>query len=138
MNDIAAFLRARYEERRALALSASPGPWRSNEEHDEIEAVDGITVAEGFALSGRQLRATVDHIAANEPTAVVADLDAKLALLDEHHDVNDGDCGTCVNGRWGYPTHGGSSPQRYPCRTLRILAHPFAGHPDHEGERWDP
>lgn len=138
MSDIADFLRARYAERRELALSASPGPWRPNAEHDEILAVDGITVAEGFALSGRQLRATVDHIAANDPAGIIADLDAKLAILDEHQDVNEGHCGTCVNGHWGYPTHGGSSPQRYPCRTLRILAQPYVGHPDHEDERWAP
>ena len=83
MSEIADFLRARYAERRALAEAASPGPWRANAERDEVVAVDGITVAEGFALSGRQLRATVDHIAANDPADVIADLDAKLALIDE-------------------------------------------------------
>lgn len=89
MSEIADFLRARIAERRALAVAASPGPWHANEEHDEVVAVDGITVADGFALSGRQLRATVDHIAANDPEAVIADCDAKLALIDEL-DVPDG------------------------------------------------
>lgn len=83
MSEIADFLRARIAERRALAVAASPGPWHANEEHDEVVAVDGITVADGFALSGRQLRATVDHIAANDPEDVIAGCDAKLALIDE-------------------------------------------------------
>jgi len=83
MSEIADFLRARIAERRALAEAASPGPWHANEEHDEVVAADGITVADGFALSGRQLRATVDHIAANDPADVIADCDAKLALVDE-------------------------------------------------------
>ncbi|MFC8361126.1 hypothetical protein ACFUIY_14785 [Streptomyces griseorubiginosus] len=56
------------------------------------------------------------------PEQVLAEIEARRALLDEHQDVNDGDCGTCVDGSWGYPTHGGSSPQRHPCRTLRLLA----------------
>jgi len=81
MSEIADFLRARYAERRALALAASPGPWHANEEHDEVVAADGITVADGFALSGRQLRATVQHIAANDPIDVIADCDAKLAII---------------------------------------------------------
>lgn len=83
VSEIAEFLRARIAERRALAEAASPGPWRANEEADEVVAVDGITVADGFALSGRQLRATVQHIAANDPTDVINDLDAKLALIDD-------------------------------------------------------
>ncbi|WP_406227353.1 DUF6221 family protein [Streptomyces anthocyanicus] len=138
MSEIADFLRARYAEQRALALAASPGPWQPNDEHDEVIAVDGITVAEGFALSGQQLRATVDHIAAHDPAAVLADLDAKLAIVDWHgareatgfdadgweHTGNA--CQTCLAG------------DDWPCRTLRLLARPFAKHPDHKGEEWAP
>lgn len=133
MSEIADFLRARYAERRALAIAASPGPWHANAEQDEVVAEDGITVTEGFALSGRQLRATVDHIAANDPTAVIADLDAKLALLGEHaqaslpNGVDLDECRVC-----------GGMNEAWPCPTLRILAQPFAGHPDHEGEEWAP
>ncbi|WP_406122958.1 DUF6221 family protein [Streptomyces canus] len=136
MSEIADFLRARYAERRALAEAASPGPWRANAENDEVVADDGITVAEGFALSGRQLRATVDHIVANDPTDVIADLDAKLAIVDLHAPVELAGlgelmdaCAVCeVTGK--YP--------EFPCQTLRILAQPFAGHPGHKGEDWTP
>jgi hypothetical protein len=57
----------RLDEREARALKASPGPWRPNSEHTEVLAVDDIPVADGFALSGNQLRATVDHISSCEP-----------------------------------------------------------------------
>ena len=140
MNAIADFLRARYAEQRALALAASPGPWQANGEHDEVLAVDGITVAEGFALSGRQLRATVDHIAAHDPAAALADLDAKLAIVDEHpaapgwdgREIDGQVCRTCSE----TSQDGVLTGDPYPCRTLRLLARPFVGHPDHASAEW--
>ncbi|MET7475076.1 DUF6221 family protein [Streptomyces sp. NPDC005648] len=71
------------------------------------------------------------------PAQVLAEIEARQALLDEHQDTNDGDCGTCVGGDWGYPTHGTSSPQSHPCRTLRLLAQPYADRPGYE-ESWKP
>lgn len=196
MSEIADFLKARILERRALAEAASPGPWHANEEGDEVVAVDGITVADGFALSGRQLRATVQHIAANDPDDVIADCDAKLALVDEIEAplVDDlepatdaelhaleshpaweyrttmgprkqwGDIDVPPRNREGEPEPGWErnvdagrdgwerfdyteesywrrprpdGPRKvYVERSLRILAQPFAGHPDHKGEEW--
>jgi hypothetical protein len=77
------------------------------------------------------------HIAAWDPARVLREIEAKRQLLDEHQDVNDGSCGTCVDGQWGYPTHGGSSPQLFPCRTLRLLALPYADRPGYR-EEWRP
>lgn len=153
MSEIADFLRARIAERRALAEAASPGPWHANEEHDEVLAADGITVADGFALSGRQLRATVDHIAANDPADVIADCDAKLALIDallaERHEVvgdpwytcaaatEEHDGGETCNEDWlGRPCNCGRDARVN--RRLAILAQPFIAHPDHKGEEWKP
>lgn len=153
MSAIADFLRARLLERRALAEAASPGPWHANAEHDEVVAADGITVADGFALSSRQLRATVDHIAANDPEDVIADCDAKLALLDdllaERHEVvedpwytcsaatEEHDGGRCCDdNRRGNPCDCGRDARI--TRRLAILAQPFAGHPEHKGEEWTP
>lgn len=130
MSEIADFLRARYAERRAIALAASPGPWHPNEEHDEVVAEDGITVADGFALSSRQVRATIDHIAAYDPLDTLADLDAKLAIV------------RLANETLGY-AKGDSEVDHYGAldlaeRTLCLLAQPFTGHPDHKGEEWAP
>lgn len=68
---------------------------------------------------------------------VLREIEAKRQLIDEHQDVNDGSCSTCVDGEWGYPTHGGSSPQRFPCKTLRLLALPYADRPGYM-EEWRP
>lgn len=133
MSEVADFLRARIAERRALAEVASPGPWHASEEHDEVVAVDGITVADGFALSGRQLRATVDHIVANDPADVIADCEAKLRMMEDADDF----CQEYDNDL----TDDNSAAQRayYWRLTLhRNLAAAFTGHPDHKGEEWAP
>jgi hypothetical protein len=64
-------LSAGLDRAQQLALAASPGPWHPNAEHDEVVAVDDITVCDGFALSGNQLRATVDHIVEVDPAWVL-------------------------------------------------------------------
>ncbi|MFM9635994.1 DUF6221 family protein [Streptomyces turgidiscabies] len=120
---IVEFLRARYGEEQAEVEKSADvddyplDPWAIQRE--ETGAYDSYAY----------LRIT--------KARALAEVEAKRQILDEHPDVNGGDCGTCVNGRWGYPTHGGSSPQRHPCRTLRLLAVPFAAHPDYD-ERWRP
>ena len=87
-HDLIRFLRARYDEETALALAASPGPWHTNDEADEVLAADGITVADGFALSGRQLRATTQHIARYDPVRVLAEVAAKRVVLDAWDDMD--------------------------------------------------
>ena len=128
MSEIADFLRARIAERRVLAEAASPGPWHANDEADEVVADDGITVADGFALSGRQLRATVQHIAANDPVDVIADCDAKLWIVNAAEKLPELTAAfdQFDNNRDAW------------ARTLRLLAQQFVGHPDHKGEEWAP
>lgn len=79
--DLVDFVRARLDEDEEMASAASPGPWATNAEHDEVTAVDGETVADGFALSNRQLRATVDHIARHDPSRVLSDVDSARRTL---------------------------------------------------------
>ncbi|MGW4051507.1 DUF6221 family protein [Streptomyces sp. NPDC004779] len=157
MDDLIAFLRARLNEDAELALAASPGPWHPNEEHDEVHAVDDIVVAEGFALSGRQLRATVDHIARHDPARVLAEVYAKRMLLDAANASCHMECaaehsfsGSCslrrmgpvweADGqRWLQDDTGArfNAPPVTSEWALRILALPFAGHSDYRRE-WRP
>ncbi|MCX5601590.1 DUF6221 family protein [Streptomyces phaeochromogenes] len=74
MDDLVQWLGQQLDEDERIAEAASPGPWRPNEESDEVLAVDGITVADGFALSGRQLRATTEHIARHDPARVLREV----------------------------------------------------------------
>lgn len=123
MNDLVEFLNARYHEELAEA-----GKLPEADDH----AVDQWVIK--FEETGDWDSYSYLRIS---KARVLAEVEAKRKLLDEHQDVNDGSCGTCVDGRWGYPTHGGSSPQQWPCTTVRILALPYAEHPDHR-EEWRP
>jgi hypothetical protein len=135
-DELVDFLRARLDDDEKLARAASPGPWHVDEDSDEILAVDGIVVAEGFALSGRQLRATIQHIARHDPARVLAEVDTRRRILGLHAprgrddgcvicDAGNGSCG-CMGGDW-----------EYPCDTVKLLALTFADHPDYRDE-WRP
>ncbi|MFE7513814.1 DUF6221 family protein [Streptomyces sp. NPDC057540] len=129
MDDLIAFLRARLNEDADLALAASPGPWHPGEEHDEVLAVDDIVVAEGFALSGRQLRATVDHIARHDPARVLAEVDAKGRLVDLTSGML-----SAAEGDSEVDHYGGLDAAE---AVLRATALPFAEHPDYQ-DAWRP
>lgn len=75
--------RAQLDEDERRALAAPPGPWRANAEHDEVLAADDIPVADGFALSGPQLRAAVDHIVAHDPDWALREIETKRRIVDE-------------------------------------------------------
>jgi len=126
MGDIVEFLRQRLTTDEADALAASPGPWTMGGE-GEVLAVDGITVAEGFALSGRQLRATVDHIARHDPARVLRDVAAMRAILDEIVPLMDG-MDDQIDSEFRISS---DPPTPYASeRLLRILAAIWADHPD--------
>jgi hypothetical protein len=142
VDELVQFLRERLDDDAALAEAASPGPWHPSEECDEVLAVDGVTVADGFALSGRQLRATTEHIARQDPARVLAEVEAKRQLVELHG--------------WATLRAGGGAqyydtvtvcrsceqnhqfPElSWPCLTLRVLALPYADHPAYRAE-WRP
>lgn len=123
-----AYLRNAHARAEELARAATSGPWKAGEHTDygfRVGAADGsawVAWAGAYGDEPESSRPDSEFIAANDPTAMLARVATERQILDEHTNVNDGDCGTCVDGRWGYPTHGGSSPQRWPCRTVRLLA----------------
>lgn len=192
MSQIADFLRARYQEQRQLAIAAKndgEGKW---DFHPLPPPAIGDDPDVYRAAVNRAL-----HIQAQQPDAVIADLDAKLALADEldyeppaTEDESDADLhARRAHPAWEYATTEGPRKQwddadvppaneagepdstwernvdagrdgwerwdyteesywrrlrpdgprpPYIPRGLRILAQPFAGHPDHKGEEWAP
>lgn len=124
--DLAAWLTAIWDEEQATAEHASPGPWRLNDEHSEVLAVDDIEVCTAFALSNNQLRWTARHIALQDPSAVLARIAADRKLLELHTGDNDEPCQSYA-GNWTYE----------PCDTAKALASRYADRPGCRAE-WLP
>jgi hypothetical protein len=130
VSEIADFLRARYEEakqREESKLRRIPSEF------------DGHSVEITCTIGGEQILLVDGHPypmetyrkVATEPAPdpdVIADLDAKLALVDE---------ADRVEASAGKPDYDGGLADAL-AWTLRILAQPFAGHPEHKGEEWAP
>lgn len=150
--DIAAFLRARLDEREAVALAATPGPWESEGDDptdDEVYTVhdgehgDLVGNVVAFARGGDRQQPNTVHIADNDPAFVLADVAAKRRLIAGHGPgrvVDESD------GRWASDPDSWDPPwtkctghewASYPCELLRLLALPYAGHPDCQ-EGWKP
>jgi hypothetical protein len=134
MSDIADFLRARYAERRSIAEAAAalqddpengwvivdPGGYAAAEKRRWIAPHIGVLYEVESA----------EHAVANNPAVVLADLDAKLAIVDLMERTID-----AAEGDTEVDHYGGLSAAE---ETLCRLAQPFAGHPDHKGEEWAP
>jgi Family of unknown function (DUF6221) len=133
---IVEFLTARYDEIEAAARAATPGPWGTNPQFDE----GFVTDSDGSYLvysEGTVDIPTAAHIALHDPAYVLADIAAKRKILEEHvpfrgeYDKITG-CETC-----SYRDDWEELQVEMPCPTMRLLALPFADHPDYQGE-WAP
>jgi hypothetical protein len=80
--------------------------------------------------------AAAGHIALNDPAYVLADVGAKRAIVDLHREANydvqgERTCVRCVSpDEWTVTPL--SPEERWPCLTLRLLALPYADHPDYD------
>ncbi|MFD7965450.1 DUF6221 family protein [Streptomyces zaomyceticus] len=161
MDDLITFLRARLDEdeQTARAAGARPGPvWRHDSDSGWVRAAregDGIA-------TGRQDRLPPEHgrhIARHDPARVLAEVYARRRLLG----ASAADCpaacaaegahsfrGSCAlrwmgpvdeadGGRWLHDDTGARFPAPPVTQewTLRVLALPYAGHPDYRTE-WRP
>jgi hypothetical protein len=142
MTDLADFLRARWAEAAA--------PRVVDDWHEPFCLSASNDNGSCFYCGAKADPSNVREIP--QPPNVLADLDAKLALLDdllaERHDVVE-DCWytcaaateeqdggeTCNEARQGGPCDCGRDSRVN--RRLRILARPFTGHPDYR-EEWRP
>lgn len=164
MSDLTDFLLARIAEDEAVARAATPGPWEwDNDEFSDAE--DGAcehrtewtdhgpdlvnpqltdTAPDyGFVISAigydashvNVRRSDALHIARWNPAGVLAECEAKRRIVEAHPDGHEpGEaipfCATCEpEGPWNLANH------RYPCTTQRLLALPYADHPDYR-EEW--
>jgi hypothetical protein len=126
VDDLLVWLRQQLDEDEQVALAASPGPWSPNAESYEVVAVDGITVADGIALSGPQLRATVEHIALHDPARVLREVEAKRRIVNSF-----------AAGIEAQPLERGTERYALTRFVLRLLALPYSDRPGFR-EEWKP
>ena len=133
MDDLIAFLRARWAEEAARAQAAPPGPW-TVDVSGSIVAANGAKVvySVGGALGGHVSRwpeqPAADFITSNGPDQALAQLAARQRLLDLYAAVAANDINE-VEYAHGYANALGQA--------VRLLALPYVGHPDYRQE-WRP
>ncbi|WP_333742672.1 DUF6221 family protein [Streptomyces ardesiacus] len=140
MDDLVQWLRAQLDDDERTARAATEGPWSVDDDSyaEAIYAADRrTTVVAGGRWGGEAsvFESTEDalHIARHDPARVLREIDAKRRLIALHRELEDPQemqdyCATCeVTGK--YP--------EYPCKTLRLLALPYADRPGYRDE-WRP
>lgn len=159
MDDLVAFLRARLdedEEVARLADAVDPAPWHEDvgegtytNQRDGIDGVGLVRAADNVGLWDREQSGTLSmaavtaiHIARHDPGAALREIEAKRRLVGNHVADDKGHCRTCAH--WKSDWIDGFKVERLsyegvrsPCLTLRLMALPYAGHPEYRQE-WTP
>jgi hypothetical protein len=109
---ITEFLTARLDEDEAVARAALHVPGSDEFNWSDVDYNSVVADAHGLRW---------------KPERVLADVAAKRAIVEEHTcqcpDPGCGDCGACSGDHHADPTPA-------PCTTVRLLAQPYADHPD--------
>lgn len=93
MTEMIAWLHAQILADKAAADAATPGPWHAEihrHRHTKVPVlfeVHPVAELEGNGDGGVQTAADAEHIARHDPADVIADCDAKLAILAEYERI---------------------------------------------------
>jgi hypothetical protein len=148
MDELVQFLRARLDEDEQVARTASHvlrngahwslDDWHGREQPHSLiaQGTADQPVALGHFTADPVPTEQAVHIARHDPARVLRDIEAKRRLVEFHHakliEVVNADREE-RSGYWCAECDG----EAFPCRTLRLLALPFADHPDYRAE-WRP
>lgn len=136
MTELADFLRARLLERRAVAEAASNlqddpehgwGISDSGGEYAPTEKRRWITPHIGVLYEPE----SADHVVANNPAVILADIDAKVAIVDAYVSAEK------ILDAWACPDDRDIGRSDGIEEAIRYLALPFAEHPGYK-EDWRP
>lgn len=147
MTDLVTFLRARLDIDEQVAREALAGEWRnaSTSSHYEdaagpSEAVftalpdAGLTVvARTGARGDRAAMVNAEHIARHDPARVLAEVDAKRRIIARYTSAVE----DSAEDEDGYYDENRFEDARQLVPVLRLLALPYADHPDYRPE-WAP
>lgn len=120
MTTLDEFVTARLDEDKAIAKRACDGPWRARLYNGDMQVVDFED----------DLVATTpyddnEHIARFDPVRVLAEVEAKRRIVELTDEINGLDW--TVQQEFGWPEEGYVDAGD---RVLRLLALPYADHPD--------
>lgn len=141
MTDLIEFLRARLdddERAAASAASVSDGTLdgrvgaRWNVIEIDWEGIHVYSRPSGLDKEGGTAPITA-HMQRYDPARVMAEVEAKRAILELHRPLDDMWCSACCDNVAPYELNA----TEYPCPTLRLLALPYADHRDYRQE-WKP
>lgn len=147
-DDLVEFLRARLDEQEARlhALPAGPWEWRRFDDvtdlgwRDCLMGQDGISLLASAEGEGDQSwikrhKAFDPYLQDIQPARILADIEAKRAMLALHDDLDSGGHECPARDSLGEFFTAYVTPSE--CPTLRLLALPYADHPDYR-EEWRP
>jgi hypothetical protein len=148
MDDLIAFLNARLDEREAVALAATPGPWFTPPEPGDI--AEWSIYGEGWMIASTHHYTSSDmqndaaklrkpatvvehangnaaHIANNDPQFVLDDIAARRQIVSKAEQARARQGMSAEDEDYWWDMH----------EVIAILALPFASHPDYR-EEWRP
>lgn len=146
MDDIVVFLRARYDDRERAARFVL-SDYAQHEASWTVPSTGVVVIGEGGIADETILTGDgplAEFIAANDPKSVLFDVAAKRQILKLHRPYSVTTANDGLN--WRYTRCAGCEPidrelgpneSYWPCPNLRLLALPFAGHPQYR-EEWRP
>ena len=129
---LVAFLRARLDKDEAVARRVKSS-WRQVGETGVIVASDGGRAEE---CANGNWTGIAEHIVRHDPPRVLAEVESKRRII-ELHALEYRERPERVLGEADDPFCAECSGEGFPCETLRLLALPYADHPDYR-EEWRP
>jgi hypothetical protein len=143
------WLRARLDEDEQVARAAATDgheQWRLRNHEADYWMITDATGEVVVYDEGTPTDSEAEHITRHDPARVLAEVEAKRELIDEHAEyewaetiesepVGQGLCRKCAD--WDNVDYDGPPHEPYPCDTLRLLALPYADAPGYR-EEWRP
>ncbi|MGY5127323.1 DUF6221 family protein [Streptomyces nigrescens] len=120
---LVAFLRARLDEEEVAAHTAPAGPWHAD--GDSVYASHPADLVVEYAYNDG-----AEHIARHDPARVLAEIEAKRAIVDQYAEVQEMDRED-AEPEFAYGRAVGLG------EAVRLLALPYQEHPDYRPE-WRP
>jgi hypothetical protein len=128
MEDLIDWFKAALDDEERVAQAKRP---TYDDVEDSATAEDLFNAQMHTHACGYRMGCFGEDCCCGSPARVLAEIDAKRRIIDEHPALANGACDRCSDGMWS------SGHQVHPCMTMRLLAQPYAHRPGFR-EEWRP